>query len=137
MRKRKMHSNNLKLPDNLDIAVKCKQIWSFSSITWMIADYVINITAFAASIAAIAVEALIMDNTVWVIAFSTLAATLTFVGFAVNPKYKMRIYRKSCDNINASLIRYYEDSDNETTRQAVIDAIIYGEKLINSTYDVD
>ena len=137
MQKSKVNSDNLKLPDNLDIAVKCKQIWFFSSIVWMMMDYVINITAFAASIAAICVEALITNNTVHVIAFSTLAATLTFVGFAVNPKHKMRVYRKACDGVNTALIRYYEDSNQEATRQGVIDAIIYGEKLINSTYDVD
>lgn len=121
--------------DNIKIALKCRRIWKNSSIFWMILDYVINVTAFTASIAAIVVEVLIPRNTIWVILFSTLAASLTFLGFTINPKHKMRIYRRAFCEINAILIRHFEDESGTASNAA--EAIIKGENIINSTYDID
>ncbi len=121
--------------DIVEVAIRCRRIWKNSSIFWMILDYAINVIAFTSSIAAIVVEVLLPNNTIWVILFSTFAASLTFLGFAINPKYKMRIYRKAFSQINAILIRYFEEESNNLTKNEVAEAIIAGEDIIDSTYD--
>lgn len=123
--------------DDVEIAIRCRRIWKNSSIFWMIIDYVINIIAFSSSIAAIIVEVLIPNNAILVIIFSTFAASLTFIGFAINPKHKMRIYRKAFSQINAVLIRYYEENNDNSKKKDVVEAIIKGEDIIDTTYDVD
>ena len=123
--------------DNIEIAIRCRRIWKNSAICWMVLDYIINIVAFASSIAAIVVEVLIPINTIWIIAFSTLTASLTFIGFTINPKHKMRTYRKAFDQINVTLIRYFEEGSNSSIHKDVADAIIKGEIIIDSTYDID
>lgn len=109
-------------------------IWRRSSIIWMIIDYVINILAFFASILIIYIEASYpQSNTLPVIVLSAIAATLTFVCFAINPKQHMRKYRKAYETLNAALLQQNYDG----TEKDVLTAIIKGEQLINNTYDVD
>lgn len=123
--------------DIIVTAEKTKRIWSHTSSMWMAIDYIVNIFAFCASILTIFIEVLITNNTVLIVSFSTVAATLTFFSFAVNPKHHMRKYRKACEGINAALLCYYNSDGNEINRNNIVDALISGEQLISSTYDVD
>ena len=122
--------------DNIENAMHCKQIWLHVSIIWNVVDVLISTLAFSASIAAILVEIFVADNKIWIIVLSTVTATLTFISAVVNPKQHVRAYRKACELVNSSLLLYHNNDDEKKACKDVVDAIIKGEELIGSTYEL-
>lgn len=122
---------------SIDEAERIRKIWRKSAIIWLIFDYAINILAFSASIATICAEVFILeDNTLSVILFSIVAATLTFIGFAVKPKSHAQKYRKAFVKLDSAK-NNYTFFPSAANYNRVCEAIDEGEKAINGTFDIE
>lgn len=126
--------------DNKDIintAFELKTIWRRNAIIWRIADYVLSLSAFIPSIVVVYLESKGSADNLNIIVASSIAAAMTLIIFAVNPKQQIRCHRKAWIELDIALHLYEWNPNNADIVKLILFCVISGEHTIDSIYDVD
>ena len=123
--------------DIINIAFALKKIWRRNAIIWRIADYALSLTAFIPSIIVVYLESKGNADNLKIIIASSIAAAMTLIIFAVNPKQQIRCHRKAWIELDLALHLYEWNPNNADIMKLILFCIISGERTIDSIYDVD
>lgn len=140
MCKREKQQGISKYAITLNKAWKLSKTWLWTAIFWRVMDHVFVIGSFALSICTVYITAAIKDADAIIILLSSLAATLTLVGFACNPTKYMENYRSAFQILNEALILNTTSggdyADGDKSHREIVKAIKLAENYIGKTYEV-
>jgi hypothetical protein len=124
---------------NLRRAWEVSKSWKRGAIIWRFLEHVFAVGAFASSIAVVYISATAENDRIQIILFSSMAAILTLMNFALNPTKYMSNYRLAFETLNAALVENTGKDGSlmygDVSWAAIVNAIKQGETYISRTFD--
>ena len=130
----------MKAKDKLEIPTigeKTRKLWNFSAIMWTVVYYSVNILAVSSSILIIFIEHFYENSDFMIILLSAISIVLSFVGILINFRQQITRYRRAFNIVNRAMLNYYAHPNDPNRIDAIVNAISYGEDIIDNSYDVE
>ena len=108
--------------------------WFRLANVWRVIDYTLPTASFISSMIVV-FSGVVYSNRILILLFSVIAAVLTMMSFAIEPRKHMRNYRIAFSRIYSAIIQYEET--NGKNRAILENALLQAESMINSSYDSD
>ena len=124
---------------NLSRAWEISKSWKRGAIIWRFLDHFFAVGAFAFSIAVVYLSAGNGDNNFLIIFFSSSAAILTLMGFALNSTQYMSSYRTAFELLNSALTKNTDENGvfkcGTDAWNEVVLTVKRGEQIIGKTFN--